>query len=387
MRALILARVFPPRIGGIETYIYNLYSGLADRLQVRVLAPRYPGWRQFDAQSPLEIVRFRQPPIIGEKHKVILAPMFLAACREVVAFRPQEIHCDQVDSALVALCLKKVFRIPYRVFAYGMEITERRLTGLRRAAFRNAEAVLAITEHTKGLVMAEFGVPAERIHVVYPAVDADRFTPCSRPQALAERLGLDGKKVILTTGRLPANERYKGQDTVIRALPAVLEQVPDVSYVLVGDGPDRRRLEQLAREQGVADAVIFAGEVPEQDLPDYYNLCDAFVMLSRDRRLKTGGSLGEGFGIVFLEAAACAKPVVGGRSGGIPEAVSDGVSGLLADPTSVPAVARTITQLLQDPDLAHRLGEQARRRVLEHFTWQKSCGDLFRTLDGKKEDG
>jgi phosphatidylinositol alpha-1,6-mannosyltransferase len=174
---------------------------------------------------------------------------------------------------------------------------------------------------------------------------------------------------------------------VIRALPAVLKQVPDAAYLLVGDGPDRRRLEQLARKHGVADAVVFAGEVPNQELPDYYNLCDAFVMLSRDRCLKTGGSLGEGFGIVFLEAAACGKPAVGGRSGGIPEAVSDGVSGLLADPLDVPAVAQTITQLLQDPDLAHRLGEQGRKRVMEQFTWQRSCEDLLNALNGKEEAG
>jgi phosphatidylinositol alpha-1,6-mannosyltransferase len=387
VKVLLLARVFPPRIGGIENYVYNLYAGLADRLDVRVLAPQYPGWRQFDAQSPLPIVRFRQPPLFGERHKVILAPMFLRACREVIEFRPQEIHCDQADSAVVALGLKRLFGIPYRVFAYSMEITERRFTAPPRAAFRSARAVLSITENTKRLVMAEFGVPAERIRVVFPAVDANRFAPRPRPQALAQRLGVDGKKVILTTGRLPASERYKGQDTVIRALPTVLKQVPDVAYVLVGDGPDRPRLEQLARDHGVADAVVFAGEVPDRELPDYYNLCDAFVMLSRDRPLRTGGSLGEGFGIVFLEAAACGKPAVGGRSGGIPEAVSDGVSGLLADPTSVPTVAQTITQLLQDPDLARRLGEQARSRVLEHFTWQRSCEGLFSALNGKRGAG
>ena len=382
-RVLLLARVFPPRVGGIERFIGELYRRAAMRgLAVRVITPWEPGAATFDATGPLNISRFGKPPPFRDRFYGPLVPMLLRAVLEIKRFRPDEIHCDQLDSAIVAWLLKGLFAVPYTTFAYGMEVTEGRLRRLRNRVFRNADAVIAISQHTRELLARDVGLPADRLHVIYPAVDVETFTPGVKPAELARRLGLTGRRVVLTVARLSSCERYKGHDTVIRALPAILSQVPEATYLMVGDGPDRSRLEGLARRVGVAHRVVFAGSVPEQALPDYYNLCDVFAMVSRRRSTRGGGYRSEGFGIVYLEAAACGKPVVGGDVGGVAEAVENGETGLLVDPTSVEATAQALVLLLRDEALARRLGANGRQRVCTHFTWERAADQLV-TIIGR----
>lgn len=155
---------------------------------------------------------------------------------------------------------------------------------------------------------------------------------------------------------------------VLVALPKVCQTIPDLMYLIVGDGPQRRQLESLATDMGVRENVIFAGRVGAEDLPEIYALSDVFVMPSREQ-LETCDV--EGFGLVFLEASACAKPVVGGRGGGIPDALVDGVTGLLVNPHDSEDIASTLTRLLTDSDLAMRLGQQGRLRVVKEFNWAR----------------
>jgi len=168
---------------------------------------------------------------------------------------------------------------------------------------------------------------------------------------------LNGARLILTVGRLV--ER-KGHDVVIRALPGIRRAVGPVRYLIAGAGPEEARLRTLAREVGCADDVVFAGHVDDRDLPLFYAACDVFVMPSRALEQRDGI---EGFGIVFLEAGACGKPVVGGRSGGIADAVLDGITGVLVDPRSVDEVTGALTRLLQDRGEAARMGGEGRRRA------------------------
>jgi phosphatidylinositol alpha-1,6-mannosyltransferase len=171
---------------------------------------------------------------------------------------------------------------------------------------------------------------------------------------------------------------------VIRALPRLRESIPEVNYLIVGDGPYRPQLESLAEAMGVQDHVIFAGQVPTEELPDVYALSDVFVMPSRER-LEVDDV--EGFGIVFLEASACAKPVIGGRSGGIPEAIVDGVTGLLVDAHDPEDIGNALARLLTDRDLAIRLGQQGRLRVVHDFDWARVAdqveGILNSVLSGR----
>jgi phosphatidylinositol alpha-1,6-mannosyltransferase len=170
-------------------------------------------------------------------------------------------------------------------------------------------------------------------------------------------------QVILTVGNLV--ER-KGHDMVIRSLPAVCQRVPEATYLIVGTGPFKERLDELAAELGVRDRVIFAGRVPDDELPDLYAMCDVFAMPSRT--LLASHDV-EGFGLVYLEAGACAKPVVAGRSGGIEDAVVDGFTGLVVDPSDVRDIGQALIRLLTDSELRGRLGQQGRDRVEKERTW------------------
>jgi len=234
--------------------------------------------------------------------------------------------------------------------------------------------VVACSRFTRSAVL-DLAVPPERVRILYPGVDAQRFAPVD---------GIDAAqgKTILTVARLA--DLWKGHDTAIRALPLVKAKCPDVRYVIAGDGPLRNYLERVARSVGVEQDVAFLGEVPDEALADLYRSSDVFVLLSRESALD--GSA-EGFGIVCLEAGACAKPVVAGRSGGIVDAVQDGVTGILVDPEDVGAVADAIASLLRAPSLAKRLGDAGRAMVLARFTWDHVIAEarsLFSEVVGRR---
>lgn len=288
--------------------------------------------------------------------------------------RPRAVQIATVGDGSQAVWLRKWLGLPYLVYAHGNEILgalesadPKKVTALRRA-----DRVLAVSRFTAGLV-EKVGVAPERIAVVHPGCDAERFRPSAPDAALRQRwLGSRSRdRVVLTVGALVTR---KGQDMVIRALPSVRRAVPDVTYVIVGEGPHRGPLEELARQVGVADQVVFAGAVDAKDLPPLYALSDVFAMPSREQERDV-----EGFGLVFLEASASGKPVVGGRSGGIPDALVEGRTGLLVDPQDPDDIAAALTRLLGDEPLARRLGEQGRARVVSDFTWA-GVGDRVQAI-------
>jgi phosphatidylinositol alpha-1,6-mannosyltransferase len=245
-----------------------------------------------------------------------------------------------------------------------------------RLALKSAAAVIANSRHTAGLV-SMMGLPPDRIRVVHPGCDVDRFKRTFVNEETRARLtlGRPGARILLTVGNLV--ER-KGHDMVIRALSRLRAGRPDVIYVIAGDGPHRAALEQLAVSMGVADRVIFLGRVPASDLPLLYSMADIFLMVSRERLENCDL---EGFGIVFIEAAACGAPVIGGRSGGIEDAVLDNVTGLLVDPLSIEDVAESIDRLLSDKALADRLGEAAMRRAVREFNWSRHRREIRAILE------
>jgi phosphatidylinositol alpha-1,6-mannosyltransferase len=237
-----------------------------------------------------------------------------------------------------------------------------------------AAALIVNSEFTKAEYIG-LGVKNENFVKIHPGVDVGMFNQPMRIPSIVTEHNLQGKKILLTVGRLVGR---KGHDTVIKALPRILKQVPDVVYVIVGQGPMEAKLRELVRENNLTDRAIFTGFVPDGELPDYYRACDLFVMPSReiDSRERV-----EGFGIVFLEANASGKPVIGGRSGGVNEAIVDGVSGLLVDPLDVKALADAVVGLLLDPDRTRRLGIQGRKRVEQEFDWRIQAEKLRDLLD------
>ena len=384
MALLFITVDHPPTRGGMATYSYELARHLAQREECLVLASRVPGWRAFDAQQPFKTVRVPNALGLRELSFAVVMVYFIikSPVRAVVA-------THWFPCGLVAYLVTRLIRKPYYLAAHASEFLDdtstlrRRLKGYlwrgKMATFRGAKRVIAVSRYTKERLIS-MGVPAKRIEVVNNGVDAEKFRPNIDPTAVRHRLGLDGRRVLLTVARLVD---HKGVDTVIQALPTVRERFPEVLYLVVGEGKDRPALERLAQQLDLTEHVRFAGYISDEDLPAVYNASDLFVMVSR---ALTDKELMEGFGIVFLEAAACCKASIGGRSGGIPDAVVDGKTGMLVDPLSIDAVAEAIIHLLAHPEEADRMGRQGRQRVLAELQWPIVASTIHSmTLEGNEE--
>ena len=278
--------------------------------------------------------------------------------------RPDLVFCAVGSPyGILGLVAHVVAGVPFAAYFHSEELAwPERLPPARwllRLAINHCSAVLVNSRFTAERLRALVGDTFQAI-CLPPGIDPDRFAAADGA-AVRARHGLNGGPVLLSVARLV--ER-KGQDTVIRALPALLEREPELRYVVVGSGPAEEGLRRLAAAEGVARQVVFAGAVRDDDLPAYYRACDIFVMPTR---YDPADGQVEGFGIAFLEAAAAGKPSVAGAAGGAAEAVLDGQTGLVVDPQDLRAVGGAILRLVEDRDLADRLAATGARRVQAQF--------------------
>jgi len=369
MRMLLVTQDFAPRFGGIETYSDELarrFSKSCD--DFAVIAPGGPGTAEIDAALPYRVIR------CGSGSDTLPLTSFRQILARTRSGEFDTVFHAQWQTAGASITAGKLpSGGPRRMFiaAHGRELllapltkvpfAQRAYDRIRTRVLNAAHQLFPVSRYT-GELLVECGARDDTITVVSNGTDPEHYCPMD-VSALRAELGLEGKPVLLSAGRLA---RRKGLDTVIAALPLVARAIPEVAYVVVGDGDDRRRLQGLAERIGVSDRVHFVGRVPFDDLPCYYNLADVFVTPSRIERPSV-----EGFGLVFLEANACGKPVIGARSGGIPDAIEDGVTGYMITPDDVPEFAERAVALLSDPELCARMGDAGRRRVLDGFTWDR----------------
>jgi phosphatidylinositol alpha-1,6-mannosyltransferase len=288
--------------------------------------------------------------------------------RRLISRRDGVVHCARLlPEGLSALMARLLGGPRYVCWAHGEDLviaqSSRELVFFLTLVLKHAEAVLANSHNTAAL-LATLGVPAARIHVVHPAVDAERFHPGVSGQEIRRRHAAPDDVLLLSVGRL---QRRKGHDVAIRAVAALRHELPHLRYLIAGDGEERARLEQIACEHGVQDRVSFAGVVPDGDLPAYYAACDVFLL---PNRIDNGDI--EGFGIVFLEAAATGKPVIGGDSGGVPEAVERDITGLLV----------AIRELATSAPRRRQMGAAGRARAQRQFSWQRAA-TLVTALQGR----
>jgi len=236
------------------------------------------------------------------------------------------------------------------VYVHGEEVPKGAgfFNKLRLRALLDASALVAVSSFTKTSLVSA-GVPADRITVITNGVDTARFQPGDRNQQIIDKYGLANRRVLLTLARL---DERKGQDMVIRALSMVRDAVPDVVYLVVGEGDYGGTLRRLVADLHLEDIVIFTGPVSDAEAVEFYRTCDAYVM--PNRTTEDGDT--EGFGLVFLEAGACGKPVIGGAAGGVPDAIKHEVTGLLVDGTSIEAIAAACIRLLRDSGLRDEFG-------------------------------
>ncbi|WP_405794871.1 glycosyltransferase family 4 protein [Streptomyces sp. NBC_01506] len=376
---LVITNDFPPRQGGIETFVHALTARMpADR--VVVYTSSEPGAAAYDATLPFPVIRDR-------------AHMLLPTSRVTrTAIEIARSHgCDRVwfgAAAPLAYMAPELRRGPIRrtvATTHGHEIWWARTPGARQVLRRVGTYVDVVTylgEYTRSRIAPALG-PGARTSRLVPGVDAATFRPdraasCARD--IRDRHGIKGKKIILCVSRLVTR---KGQDVLVRALPLIRRAVPEAVLVLVGQGPDERRLRALARRHADG-AVVFAGGKDHTRTASYYAAADVFAMPCRTRK---GGLEAEGLGIVFLEAAASGLPVVAGDSGGAPDAVLDGLTGRVVDGRDVASVARALTALLLAPERAAEMGEAGRRWVTERWSWEASARHLTELLAPERELG
>jgi phosphatidyl-myo-inositol dimannoside synthase len=362
---LISSAYFPPQTGGISRTMGTLAEALGPDEVCCLTAVSSTSAEK----AGLAGVSVYRRPMAFAKGRMVQALGFGAAVTEIMLReRPQLVQVATAYEGYMGLWLERWFNLPFIIYAHGNEIFSALSSSWPkpRLSLIKAARVLANSRFTAELVEKAGAHPA-RIEVVHGACDVSRFRPViANSQLRRELLGsTDRTPVILSVGGLM--ER-KGHDMVITALPKLTERFPNLVYLIAGEGPYRPKLEELSSAIGVRDHVSFAGRVSDQDLPDLYAISDVFVMPSRHRQ--EAGDV-EGLGLVYLEANACAKPVVAGRSGGVPDAVVDGVTGFLVDPLSAEDITSAIDRVLSSPELAGRLGSQGRDRVLREFTWPR----------------
>ncbi|MGA5874353.1 glycosyltransferase family 4 protein [Streptomyces cellulosae] len=377
-KTLIVTNDFPPRPGGIQAFLHNMALRL-DPERVVVYASTWKRSREgveataaFDAEQPFTVVRDRT---------TMLLPTPAATRRAVGLLR--EHGCTSVwfgaaaPLGLMAPALRRAGAERIVATTHGHEAGWAQVPAARQLLRRIGESTDTITylgEYTRSrIARALTPEAAARMVQLPPGVDEKTFHPGSGGDEVRARLGLTDRPVVVCVSRLVPR---KGQDTLIRAMPAILAAEPDAVLLIVGGGPYGKDLRRLAADTGVAASVRFTGSVPWSELPAHYGAGDVFAMPCRTRR---GGLDVEGLGIVYLEASATGLPVVAGDSGGAPDAVLDGETGWVVPGTSPTETADRITTLLADPELRDRMGRRGREWVEEKWRWDL-LADKLRTL-------
>ena len=395
-RCLLMTSIFPPIHGGSAVVYDNL--GRHSGGQLVVLAPyrHYEtgrvlvGWRDHDKAAPypiyrIELLRPREHEPTSRLHSLwrylrIDLPLKAKILWKVLSIIRKEritVLCiGELNSGSWIGPYAKLLRgCPIINYLHGEEVTARaQYTFFGRSKQKyldRADAVVAVSNFTRQVLIELTQTAPAKIEVIYNGVDLDRFRIIEPSPALRDKYGIAGKRVLLSVGRLVPR---KGIDKVLEALPSLLGRYPDLQYLVVGSGPYRQRLEQMVAELGLAAHVTFTGPIDDAALTDHYALCDLFVL--PNRKMPDGDT--EGFGLVFLEANACGKPVIGGRAGGVVEAVRDGHNGILVDGNSVEEIREAISRLLEDTALYGRL-RIGGLEIARQSSW-KSRAEQFQTL-------
>lgn len=334
MKSLLITLEYPPDVGGVATYYYS----------------------EAKQNSSIEVLHFAY-----KQKRLSWIQCIFPFIKKVRAGTYKEVRVGQtLPLGYLGLLGKFFFRKPYSVYVHGMDVLQKSSLWKRfwmGVILRHSHGVIANSFFVKERVQKKYKLDEEKCTVVHPHIDVPGI---ERKASNVPKVAKPARFVLLSVGRLVSR---KGFDKVIET---VAQLKGETHYWIIGDGPDKGRLEKLVDERGLQNYVSFLGAIPVPRIYGYYRACDVFIMPARE----VDGDV-EGFGIVFLEAGVFGKPVIGGQSGGVVEAVEDGVTGLLVEPEDVDGIAHAIKELLGNEALARRLGEQGYARVREKFAWGK----------------
>jgi phosphatidyl-myo-inositol dimannoside synthase len=374
-RGLILATMdFPPRSGGIQQVCVELSRALCRLgIAVHVLAPSQPGDVEFDRSEPYAVTRYRA----GRTREPVLALALLRALHD----KPRPVLFAQWTGALLGALPRSIAGLPrFGIITHGKELllapagprAANAFAAVIRIVLNRADVVFAVSEYTAELAKKRGAHPG-RVQRLHLGVDSDVFFPDAA--VMPPEVCAAGGPFIVTIARLVPR---KGIDTAIHAVAELTRDRPELTYLVIGDGPDRARLQSLVTSCGLQDRVQLLGELPADGLRRVLRAADLFVLASRE---ETQARDVEGFGLVLLEAQASGVPVIAARSGGMPDALREGETGLLVPQDDSDTLARAIRQLLDDPQRLERMGRSARAFALAH-PWQRTAEEIQRALMG-----
>ena len=353
MKIMVLA---PPMgaIGGIQNYTATLVRALREIIgekNVRMVAVPAEAAPSADGNAALgRITKLR---------------FLFRAVSSAIFFRPRLVLCAHVGISPVARLIQRLTGTPYWVMLYGIDVWCE-LAPAKVEALRAAEQLVAISKFTLESASARHGLQRSKSVFLAPTFSIDESRSAeNQPSTFASKQ----TPVVLTVGRLAASERYKGHDVMLEAWPMVLREIPEARYIIVGDGDDRSRLENRAEEMGLSGSVTFKGGVSGAELQSCYDDCRLFALPARTE-LDSRAPRGEGFGIVFLEAMAHGKPVVGPNVGAPTEFIHDGEHGFLVDPVNPAKIAEALVELLAHPERARQMGEAGRTWVQREYRYE-----------------
>lgn len=365
---------FPP-IGGGESRLYHALARHLPASSAVLLAPSLPGDAAVDALLPVEVIRRPIPAHTGTVSRMLRAAAGGAHLARLLARRRfRYLVCGQLLSlGGPTRLLARTLGIPYAVFVHGADLLDyhdRPPWGwLARRVVEGADAVVVNSRFTGELVERLLPGAARRTLVLPMGVDQAPAIDPAQVDTLRRRYRLGEGPVLLTVARLVS---VKGHDVAIEAFARLAPHFPEARYLVVGEGPERERLEALTRTLGLGERVVFTGRIPEEERDAHYALGSIYIQPSRVTGLYDGL---EGFGLSFLEAASHGLPSIGGRSGGVPEAVAHGESGFVVPPLDHEAIADAVRRLLENPALRLKMAATARLWAAHH-PWERSAAAL-----------
>lgn len=382
MNILFLTTDYKPSVseGGIAEYSHKVAKNFSGHgCNVIMLAPKCKGDKDFDRRQTF--ITYRLPDIRSRFLRNIL--YFFCTIYVAKKHNPDVAFSGTFNPCgIISILLSRVLQFTTVLAIHGNEVLysnhtfrqkiKSRLRFIQVRLLDKATRIFAVSHYTQENLI-KLGIAPSKILVFNNGVDLEDFISSEKHNIIINRLNLHAKKVILTVSRL---EKRKGHDIVIKALPKVLQQVPNVVYLIAGTGEYGPYLEKLVADIGLKKHVCCLGHIPNTEIAMLYNTCDVFIMASR-----IVGTSVEGFGIVFLEANACKKPTIGGASGGIPDAIVQGETGLIVNPENPDAIASALIKLLSNEELAREMGEKGYERIRCELNWDRITSKMLKVME------
>ncbi|MCP1092517.1 glycosyltransferase family 4 protein [Bacillaceae bacterium OS4b] len=378
-RRLFMSLDFPPESGGIQNYVYGIVSNLNPDNSF-VLTSDHLGFEKYNTYDESQNFKVFRTKMSGNNSIINKISIMLNLVYQLIFLKFKlkytEIHFGTVfPIGLVGPLAKKLLNVRYVVYIHGFDVLSLQKSNfsykLLLYILKNANKIICNSSYTKKVII-DMGLNEERIAIISPGIDIEiedkSFEVTKR--SIIEKFSLQDKRVLLTVSRLV--ER-KGHDKVLASMVNIVKEIPDIYYVICGDGPDKSRLINLVKEYKLEESVIFTGSLPKDELEALYQTAEVFIMPSRE--IKNKGDV-EGYGIVFLEANYYKLPVIAGNSGGIPDAVLDGKTGYLVDPLDEDEISEKIKKLLFNKELSAKMGEDGYNWVVGNCQWKHRVEQL-----------